>query len=171
MIDPALLTICMQFIVNQLTLAYESKYSFVKTSALVELSVHIFCKAWEKRWNKDKTFEELKQILVRHSLFRPPHSVYIFSLQEIKDISLHFLQTLFRYYSTYFFVFTPLCDMVVITQEVYQKKDARDEEVDALRRAGEQYDEELNPELLEQYQIMIISCQIDVGEFCTLSSS
>ena len=46
-------------------------------------------------------------------------------------------------------MFTPLCDLEIITQEVYYKKDARDEEVDALRRAGEQYDEDMDPELME----------------------
>jgi isopentenyldiphosphate isomerase len=100
----------------------------------VELSGFLFQKAWDKRWNREKTFEELKQILVRHSLFRPPHSVYVFTLDEVKAITYHYLTTLFRYYGAYFFVFTPWCDLEIRTREVFEKKDAKDEEVEAMRR-------------------------------------
>jgi hypothetical protein len=44
-------------------------------------------------------------------------------------------------------VFTPMVDLVVMTREVVEKKDAKDEEIEAMRREGEQYDDELDPEL------------------------
>lgn len=76
--------------------------------------------------------------------------MYVFTLEEVKSITYHYLQSLFRYYGAYFFAFTPLCDLEIRTREVFEKKDAKDEELDAIRREGEQYDEDMDPALLEQ---------------------
>jgi exonuclease V gamma subunit len=68
---------------------------------------------------------------------RPPHSVFIFTLEDIKAITLHFLNTFFRYYNAYFFAFTPLVYLEVRTSEVKVQRDQRDENIEALRQEAE----------------------------------
>lgn len=52
--------------------------------------------------------------------------MYIFNLEDIKKITTHFLNSLFRYYNCFFFSMTPLIDLEVRTKEVTAVKDARD---------------------------------------------
>ncbi len=44
----------------------------------------------ESRMDIQKAFCLFKDCIVRHSLFRPPHCVLVFSLEEIKKITLFF---------------------------------------------------------------------------------
>jgi hypothetical protein len=61
----------------------------------------------------------------------------VFNLNEIKSITYHFISTFFRYYNSYFYVFTPLVDLEVRTKEVEIVKDARESELESLRKEGE----------------------------------
>ncbi|CAK61216.1 unnamed protein product (macronuclear) [Paramecium tetraurelia] len=150
-LDPQLLSIFVQYFLNQLNFVIEKKYIFQRATCLLELSVHLFNISWEKRWNREKSFEEFKQIIVRHSLYRPPHNVYIFSLENLKEISSHFLSTFFRFYRAYFFTFTPWVDIVVTTYQKHQiKKDVKDLELEKLRQEAEQYNDQIDPEMMEQ---------------------
>ncbi|KAM3133512.1 hypothetical protein pb186bvf_014354 [Paramecium bursaria] len=143
-----LVEIFIQYIQNQVRFVIEKQYVFQKSSCLIELSVHVFNLSWEKRFNKEKSFEEFRQVVVRHSLYRPPHSVYIFSLQNLKEISEHFMSTFFRYYASYFFTFTPWVDIVITSYQRHQiKKDVKDLELEKLRLEAEQYNEKIDPDL------------------------
>ncbi|CAI9727928.1 Hypothetical predicted protein [Octopus vulgaris] len=56
--------------------------------------------------NLDETFAYFKDLLVTHSVCRPPFSIQLFSSEEIKKISDHVINTYFRHFKLYKFAFT-----------------------------------------------------------------
>jgi hypothetical protein len=65
--------------------------------------------------NQDKSFDYFKNLLVRHSLFRPPHNIIVFTLLEIKDITDFYLQNFFKLYNLYLKAFTSKVDIEIST--------------------------------------------------------
>lgn len=65
--------------------------------------------------SKEKSFDYFKEVLVRHSLFRPPQTVNVFTLPEIKLISEFFIQTFFKHYTLYLQAFTPSTNIEIDT--------------------------------------------------------
>ncbi|XP_014787651.1 cilia- and flagella-associated protein 119 [Octopus bimaculoides] len=56
--------------------------------------------------NLEETFTYFKDLLVSHSVCRPPFSIELFSSEEIKKISDHVIKTYFRHFKLYKFAFT-----------------------------------------------------------------
>lgn len=54
----------------------------------------------------DEAFEFFKQLLLRHSVQRPPYSEQIFSFTDIKTITEYAIDTLFRHYKLYKYAYT-----------------------------------------------------------------
>ncbi len=67
-----------------------------------------------KRYSRDKSFEIFKDVVVRHSLFRPPQSINVFDLSEVKLVTNHGLNNFYRLYDLYFFAYTPFVDLDLI---------------------------------------------------------
>lgn len=67
------------------------------------------------RPSEDASFEMFKELLLRHAIKRPPHSLAIFSLSDIKKIDLFALDTLYRHFDMYIFALT-VKDMLHLTQ-------------------------------------------------------
>ena len=57
----------------------------------------------------------LKQILKKHTLQRPPNSIFIFTDEEASDIINFLLRTFFRHYSLYEYSFKPKIDLILMT--------------------------------------------------------
>ena len=57
----------------------------------------------------------LKQILERHTVQLPPHSIFIFTEKEVQDIINFMLRTFFRHYSLYEYSFKPKVDIILMT--------------------------------------------------------
>jgi hypothetical protein len=57
--------------------------------------------------SEDDSFSNFKQLLLRHAVYRPPHSCAILTLEEVKQINLYALDTLYRHYDMYRFAMTP----------------------------------------------------------------
>ena len=70
----------------------------------------------------DNSFKFFKEILIRHTLFRPPHSIKVFSLDELKSISNFFLNSFYKHYDLYFFILTPNIDVEIRTFEMFDSK-------------------------------------------------
>ena len=47
-----------------------------------------------------------KTLLLRHAIQRPPHSLAIFSLQDVKEIDLFVQDTFYRHYDMYKYTLT-----------------------------------------------------------------
>ena len=53
-----------------------------------------------------KSFDHLKTLLFRHSVERPPHSVGIFSVADVKEMIDYVSNSYYRHFSLYKFIFT-----------------------------------------------------------------
>ena len=47
-----------------------------------------------------------KELLLRHAIQRPPHSLAVFNLQDVKDIDEFALDTFYRHYDMYKYALT-----------------------------------------------------------------
>ncbi|CAH2308285.1 Hypothetical predicted protein [Pelobates cultripes] len=57
--------------------------------------------------NPDDCFRHFQELLRCHAVHRPPFSVNLFTQQQIEHISGYFLNTYFRHFKLYKYVFTP----------------------------------------------------------------
>lgn len=57
----------------------------------------------------DRSFQLFKELMLQHSVQRPPYSIGLFSLQEFKKVLEWALDTYYRYYKLYQYVFTDRC--------------------------------------------------------------
>ena len=67
------------------------------------------------RPSEDASFEMFKELLLRHAIKRPPYSLAIFSLSDIKKIDLFALDTFYRHFDMYTYALT-VKDMLHLTQ-------------------------------------------------------
>lgn len=67
----------------------------------MELTAYLFEWSFDNHKTRQQSFEEFKDLVIRHSLFRPPHSVNIFNEDDVKNITKFWLETFDRYYDLY----------------------------------------------------------------------
>ena len=108
--------------INCFDYAISKKFSDEKISCLMQLTYEIFANSMKMILPFNKSFDLFKEFLLRHSLFRPPHSINIFSLEEIKDILDYFQNGFFRHYSLYLKAFTPSIDYEIITFHSFKSR-------------------------------------------------
>ncbi|KAM4606837.1 cilia- and flagella-associated protein 119 [Discoglossus pictus] len=72
--------------------------------------------------NAVRCYEYFKELLLCHSVHRPPFSVDLFSPQQVLLISDYFLKTYFRHFKLYKYVFTPqvLLDLSISYEGISQ---------------------------------------------------
>jgi len=85
-----------------------------KLSALLSIIKKIHRKSTEDRMAVDRSFALLKDVMLQHSVQRPPYSIGLFTLQEYKKVLEWALDTYYRHYKLYQYCFT---DRVVVTVE------------------------------------------------------
>ena len=68
-------------------------------------SVHLMCISTPFD-NFQETFQYFKQLLLRHSVNRPPYSTSLYSIAQVRDISEYVLKTYFKHFKLYKYAFT-----------------------------------------------------------------
>ena len=91
----------MDYVVGVLGFSKAQKYSAEKTSCILDLSWHLFEDTKAGALSFDQSFALFKQFLLRHALDRPPHSIDLFTLQEVKVVTDYFMNSFFRHYLLY----------------------------------------------------------------------
>lgn len=100
-----------------------NKIEFKKASTFIELSNAVFYNSLcLKNLSQDDSFNYFKDFLVRHSLFRPPHSICIFNLDDLKIFAAHMINTFYNHYQLYFFSFTPKYNVEIRTFEMFKSR-------------------------------------------------
>lgn len=72
--------------------------SFQKLTSTLELSSHVFLASLGQNMSREQSFKYFAEVLVRHSLFRPPHSVNVFSEEEVERFTHFWNDHFLRYY-------------------------------------------------------------------------
>ena len=82
----------------------------------MEIMHYCMKKLIKERLSEEDNFAIFKELLLRHAIKRPPHSLAIFSLSDVKKIDLYALDTFFRHYDMYKYALT-VKDMLHLTTE------------------------------------------------------
>ena len=56
--------------------------------------------------NFESDYDYFKKLMLSHSIYRPPYSVRVFTLNQVRDITEFVTRTYFRCYGMYKYVFT-----------------------------------------------------------------
>jgi len=95
-----------KFYFGNLRFAVENKFSTEKTSTLFSVLKLAHFISMERCLGADQSIQELQTLLVKHSVERPPHSIGIFSAEDIRKIMDFVADTYYRHYKLYRFIFT-----------------------------------------------------------------
>ncbi|XP_053328052.1 cilia- and flagella-associated protein 119 [Spea bombifrons] len=100
-------------------------FSEEQTSCLINIvkETHMACMD-TPLGNADESYSYFNELLLCHAVHRPPFSVNVFSQQQIQRISRYFLDTYFRHFKLYKYVFTP---QVRLDLSISYKGDPRSE--------------------------------------------
>ncbi|UJR37633.1 hypothetical protein I4U23_030330 [Adineta vaga] len=106
--------------------------------------------------NMEETYQYFKALISKHSLFRPPHNLRIFTPDLAKKIMDYVIDTYFRHIKMYKYIFTPYIDFNLnFTYEGMTQKGeentidgpAETENTDAVQEQKSENEE--NPDLVE----------------------
>lgn len=100
--------ILLEFYFSTIQFAKSLGMNYAQTSALFSIMklVHTKCTSTPYNNNED-TFSYFKQLLIKHSLQRPPYSVGVFTVNQVQAITDYALNTYFRHFDMYKYAFTP----------------------------------------------------------------
>lgn len=98
--------VLLDFYVETLKYAKTSEFTPDRFSAFFSIVKVNHFEAVGKRLTMECSFKYFKDLLLRHSVQRPPYSVGLFSFQEIKAITDYMINTYYRHYKLYQYVYT-----------------------------------------------------------------
>jgi len=113
--------IVLDLLYSSLVFAKEQDFSVEKTSCVIELVFRVFQVSMKSVLSFEKSFDLCKSYLMRHALFRPPHSIILFTLDDIKAILGYFRKHFLRNYSMLLKAFTPQMHYEVETFTMFKK--------------------------------------------------
>ena len=108
------LAIIQQFTDLNCDFAKQEDFSEEKMACFMEIMHFVMRQLIRERPTEDESFELFKELLLRHAIKRPPHSLAIFSLADVKKIDLFALDTLYRHFDMYAYALT-VKDMLHLT--------------------------------------------------------
>jgi len=100
--------ILLEFYFHTIQFSKSKGMNYAQTSSLFTIMklVHAMCTSTPYNNNK-ATFAYFKQLLVKHSLQRPPYSIGVFDVSQVQAITDYALNTYFRHFDMYKYAFTP----------------------------------------------------------------
>ncbi|KAL4223699.1 hypothetical protein ACF0H5_017167 [Mactra antiquata] len=92
-----------------LQFARENKFTKEQTSAFFSIvkKTHEVC-IETPFGNLDHTFSYFKELLLCHAVNRPPHSIELFSADQVRLVTEYTVNSYFRHFKMYKYAFTPL---------------------------------------------------------------
>lgn len=97
----------LDFYMDVLAKCQSMELSYEKTSTFFSAMKLTHRRAVDERLPVDRCFTAFKDLLLKHSVHRPPYSIAIFTLAELKELSEWGLENYFRYYKLYQYIYTP----------------------------------------------------------------
>jgi len=96
----------LEFYTNLLNFARQHNFSAEKTSTLFSLMKHTHHEMVDAHLTAERSYDLFKSLLLAHSVQRPPYSVGIFTLNEIKLITVYARDNYFRHFKLFRYGFT-----------------------------------------------------------------
>lgn len=91
---------------NSIKFCSKQGLSAEKTSCFISILKNTHEKCMEGFLTLDQGFELFKGLLIRHSLQRPPYSVGVMNMVDVKNMTNYAIDTYFRHYRLYKYAFT-----------------------------------------------------------------
>lgn len=95
----------MDMYAHLLMFAKSREMSPEKTSTLVSIMQKTHETSMASSFSRVASYDLLRQLMVQHSVHRPPLSAAIFDLEDVHDIEEYLLTTYYRHYKMYVFAF------------------------------------------------------------------
>lgn len=92
--------------VHTLQFGESQKYADDKLSGLLSLVKEVHLKSVGDKLTVQRSFELFKDLLLKHSVQRPPYSVGLYTFAEMKEIMDWMLDSYYRHYKLYQYTFT-----------------------------------------------------------------
>lgn len=100
--------IFLDLVLSTLAFCYREKFTLIKISTLISIvrAVHTAaCELPGPPMKLDKAYSMFEDLVLKHSVERPPFSIAVFSFTDTKSINAHFVNTYFRHLKMYQYVF------------------------------------------------------------------
>ncbi|XP_052801240.1 cilia- and flagella-associated protein 119-like isoform X2 [Mya arenaria] len=130
-----------------LQFARDNKFSKEQTSAFFSIvkKTHEVC-IETPFGNLDQTFSYFKEMVLCHAVNRPPHSIELFSADQVRLVTEYTVNTYFRHFKMYKYAFTPLVRLDLSINYVGMPPTPPPTEADEGEAAGEEIPVETEPE-------------------------
>jgi hypothetical protein len=102
-----------QFLEGLLDFAEQEDFQVLSTT--VEIGAEVFIRAVQQRMTRGESYNYFNELVVRHSLFHPPISVHVFSLEQAKTFSAFWTDTFHRFFEMYEEIFIEVVNKEVVT--------------------------------------------------------
>lgn len=106
--NPGQVNILMDLYAHLLVFAKSREMTPEKTSTLVSIVQNMHEKSMANSFSRVSSYDYLRQLVVQHSVHRPPFSAAIFDLSDVHDIEEYLLTTYYRHYKMYAFAFVKI---------------------------------------------------------------
>ena len=97
-----------------------SPFDAMKLSTLLGIFSATFDKTTQKDMSQKKFYDFFKQLLLAHSVERPPHSLCIFSAGDVKEIADLFVDDFYKLYPLYHYIFHPKYELALKTDVLFK---------------------------------------------------
>eukprot|EP00826_Nyctotherus_ovalis_P064814 TRINITY_DN9514_c0_g3_i2.p1 TRINITY_DN9514_c0_g3~~TRINITY_DN9514_c0_g3_i2.p1 ORF type:complete len:271 (-),score=109.59 TRINITY_DN9514_c0_g3_i2:22-834(-) len=98
----------------------DPQFSAEKLSTLLGIFDVAFKKAVKKDISQQKFYNVFKQLLLAHSIQRPPYSLCAFSSQDVTAIAEFFVEEVYKYYGLYHFKLHPRYELSLNTETLFK---------------------------------------------------
>lgn len=105
--SPAQVMVLLDLYAHLIVFAKSRQMSAEKLSTLVSLVHEVHERSMAERYTRAASYDLLRDLLVRHSVARPPFSAAIFDLDDVQHIDTYLLSTYYRHYKLYVYAFVP----------------------------------------------------------------
>lgn len=106
-----------------------------KVSTLTAIMKVLHDRSMSERRTRVASYDLLRELIVRHSVPRPPYSAGIFSLEDVHDIDEHLMSTYYRHYKMYMYAFVPKQLTTVTMTALGALNDVPQDNIPALAKA------------------------------------
>ena len=111
--------IVLDYHVNNYEFTQSLKFNQKKTGTFLEIMHFIFNKWMEDRLPKEMAMVLFKAYCLRHSIQRPPHSLFVFNLNEVKAMTDYVQNTFLKFYLMYQYAIIPKLELELFHDKMF----------------------------------------------------
>lgn len=78
-----------------------------KISTIVGIMVKVHAESMSNSYTRAKSYHYMRELMIQHSVQRPPFSCAIFTIQDAHEIDEYILRSYYKHYKMYIYAFVP----------------------------------------------------------------